>query len=268
MSYAAAISTILIAGVVAAFATALIQRRVEIDLRRHHHDVGSVVFLQLGVVFAVLLAFVFSEAWGQYNEAAEAVDLEVSAMHGVAMIAATLEPAQANAILTAERAYLEAVAGREWPMMARHRTRDIESSHRFEVLFQDSANLQLSNPDQRDKKAEILSLLAQAHTQRETRIFQASSGIPVPLWCVLIAFTIVLALFVSFSGIQYRTTAVTIAACFTVGIVSILVIARLLDYPFEGALALPPADFIAVIGKVSDLLSHVNASGHQAVVTI
>jgi len=49
-------------------------------------------FLQLGVVFAVLLAFVFSEAWGEYNEAAQAVDLEVSAMHGVAMISATLGP--------------------------------------------------------------------------------------------------------------------------------------------------------------------------------
>src|ERR1700686_3110488 len=117
MSYAAAVSTILIAGVVAAFATALIQRRIGIDLRRHHHDVGSVVFLQLGVVFAVLLAFVFSEAWGQYNEAAQAIDLEVSAMHGVGMIAATLPPAQANAILTKEQSYLEAVAYREWPVM-------------------------------------------------------------------------------------------------------------------------------------------------------
>ncbi|MGH6812634.1 MAG: hypothetical protein ACREDM_09890, partial [Methylocella sp.] len=125
MSYAAAISTILIAGLLAAIATALLQRRVEIDLRRHHHEVGSVVFLQLGVVFAVLLAFVFSEAWGEYNEAAQAIDLEVSAMHGVAMIAATLEPAQANTILAAERAYLEAVADREWPIMARHRTRDV-----------------------------------------------------------------------------------------------------------------------------------------------
>ena len=46
------------------------------------------------------------------------------------------------------------------------------------------------------------------------------------------------------------------ATCFTVGIVCVLVIARLLDYPFEGALALRPTDFSDVIGKVSDLLSH------------
>ena len=117
MSYAAAVSTVLITSVFAAFATALIQGYVEIDLRRRQHDVGSVVFLQFGfgVVFAVLLAFVF-------REAAHAIDLEVSAMHGVATIASTLEPPQANTILAAERAYLEAVAYKEWPIMARHRT--------------------------------------------------------------------------------------------------------------------------------------------------
>jgi len=161
-----------------------------------------------------------------------------------------------------ERAYLEGVAYQEWPVMARNRTADFETSHKLQVLIQHAANLRLTDPDQQDKKAEILSLLAQAHTQRETRIFQASSGIPIPLWCVLIAFTIMLALFVSLSAIQYRMTAVAIAACFTTGIVSILVIARLLDYPFEGGLALRPTDFIEVIGKVSDLLNHVNVSEH------
>jgi hypothetical protein len=48
------------------------------------------------------------------------------------------------------------------------------------------------------------------------------------------------------------------AACFTVGIVSILVVAQLLDYPFEGALALRPGGFIEVSGKVSHLLNQVS----------
>jgi Protein of unknown function (DUF4239) len=262
MSYAVAISTILIAAVAAACATALIHHFIPIEHRDHHHAVGSVVFLQVGVVFAVLLAFVFSEAWGQYNDAARAIDLEVSSMHGVAMLAATLDPEQANTILVAQLAYLEAVTYREWRKLARNRIEDPETDHKLQVLIQDAGNLRMTGLDQQDKKAEILSLLAQAHTQRETRIFQANSGIPVPLWCVLIAFTIMLTLFVSFSGIKYRTTAVAMVACFTAAIVAILVIARLLDYPFEGALALRPTDFIDVANKISDLVSHVNASKH------
>jgi hypothetical protein len=256
MGYAAAVSIIAITAVAAALVTLIIQNLVEIDFRRKHHDVGSVVFLQLGVVFAVLLAFVFSEAWGEYNEAAQAIDLEVGAMHGVGMIAATLPPAQANAILTKEQSYLEAVVYREWPVMAEHRSEDADTDLKLQALVQEVASLRSADPDQQDKKAEMLSLLSQGHAQRETRIFQADSGIPLPLWIVLIGFTIVLALFVSFSGIQYRSTAVAVTACFTAGIASILVVARLLDYPFEGALGLPPTDFVNVVGKISNLLVH------------
>src|SRR5262249_3197828 len=138
MTYAAAISIILIAGIVAAVATAFLQHLIEFDLRRHHHDVGSVVFLQLGVVFAVLLGFECNEVWSEYNESARAIDLEISAMHGVAMIAGTLEPTQAKTILVQEKAYLESVVYREWPVMAQNRKRDLETSNRFVVLLQEA----------------------------------------------------------------------------------------------------------------------------------
>lgn len=254
MSYADAILIILAAGAVSSVVTIVIQHRIAIEFRRHHHEVGSVVFLQLGVVFAVLLAFVFSEAWDEYNAAAQAIDLEVGALHGTAMIANTFPAAQAEEVLEAERSYIKSVIDSEWQIMARSRTEDADTDQKLGALIGDVANLRLPDPNDRDKKSEVLTLLAQAHEEREIRIFQAHSGIPIALWCVLIAFTVVLALFVSFSGIAYAGTSIAIAACFASGIVSILVIGRLLDYPFEGALALRPTDFIELLGKVSALL--------------
>ena len=103
-------------------------------------------------------------------------------------------------------------------------------------------------------------LLGQANAQRETRIFQADSGIPGALWGVLIAFTILLTVFVSFSAIQYRMIAVIITTSFAAGIVCVLVMARLFDYPFEGALAIPPTHFINLIHKVSNLRAHLNGA--------
>lgn len=253
MSYSAAVLIIASAALVAALTTVIMQSFVAFDFRRKHHDVGSAVFLQLGVVFAVLLAFAFSEAWTEYNEAARAINLEVGALHGVGMITATLPPGQAHTILTREESYLESVVSREWPVMAARRTEDPATFVKFQALIQDAANLRVSD-DEREKKTEILSLLADAHAQRETRIFQAHSGIPGALWWVLIGFTITLGLFVSLSEIPYRSTAAVISACFAAGIASILVVARLLDYPFEGALALSNADFREVIDKISVLL--------------
>jgi hypothetical protein len=260
MTFGGSITAILIATLVAAMVTILSHYFISEEFRRRHHEVGSIVFLQLGVVFAVLLAFVFSEAWSEYDEAAKSINFEVSAMHGVAMMAGTLPATDAKPILSAEMAYLTSVVNEEWPVMARHRKESLKTDDLLTHLIQSVASLHLSDPDERDKKNAILSLLADAHKQRETRIYQAQNGIPVPLWSVLIGFTTTLALFVALSAIEFASTAIAIAACFTAGTTSILIMARLLDYPFEGALGLRSTDFAEVIEKVSAILSQFNAT--------
>ncbi len=254
MGYGAALFIIIGAGLAAASTTLLAHRFIATDLRREHHEVGATVFLQLGVIFAVLLAFVFSEAWTEYNEASAAIDLEVGAMHGAAMIAATLPAPAAKEILTLEKAYLDSVAQNEWPVMAAHRSEDIVTDLKLQTLIQAAANLKLADPAERDKKPEILSLLTQAHAQREMRIFQADSGIPGALWIILIGFELILVGFVVLSGLRYWASAALVAGLFTAAVSSILVVARLLDYPFEGALALHSSDFVEVIGKVARLI--------------
>jgi len=249
-----AIFVVLAAGFFAAGVTLFVQKFTALDYRQAHHEVGSTVFLQLGVIFAVLLAFVFSEAWTQYNEASAAIDLEVGAMHGAAMIAATLPSPAAKEILGKQKAYLESVVDDEWRTMARHRTEDIKTDLKLQALVQAAANLKLDDPGERDKKPEILSLLAQAHAQREMRIYQANSGIPGALWTVLIGFELILVAFVVLSGLRYWTSAALVSGIFAAALTSILVVARLLDYPFEGALALHSTDFADVIGKVGRLI--------------
>jgi hypothetical protein len=254
MGGGSAIFIVIAAGLFAAGVTLCVQKLIAVDYRQAHHEVGSTVFLQLGVIFAVLLAFVFSDAWTQYNEASAAIDLEVGAMHGAAMIAATLPPPAAKEILTKEKAYLESVVNDEWRTMARHRSEDVRTDLKLQALIQAAANLRFDDPGERDKKPEILSLFAQAHAQREMRIYQADSGIPRPLWIVLIGFELILVTFVVLSGLRYWTSAALVAGIFTGAITSILVVARLLDYPFEGALALRSTDFVDVVGKVARLL--------------
>ncbi|WP_428392632.1 hypothetical protein [Lichenicoccus sp.] len=180
MTYGTAGLILLSVGVVAALLTRIIHRAFGVEFRRHHHEVGSTVFLQIGVVFAVLLAFVFSEVLDEYKTAGEAIDLEVGALHGAAILMATLPPAPAKALLQKERDYLKSVIYQEWPVMARRRGENAETDRKLDILIAAVANLKQLSPTPL-RKGEILSLLAQAHQQRETRIFQASNGIPVAL---------------------------------------------------------------------------------------
>ena len=57
MSYTELVGLVLGAGLVAAITCALLHRIVHRDTFRRYHEVGYAVFLQLGVIFAVLLAF-------------------------------------------------------------------------------------------------------------------------------------------------------------------------------------------------------------------
>jgi hypothetical protein len=48
---------------------------------------------------------------------------------------------------------------------------------------------------------------------------------------------------------------IVVASAFAGCTVLVLVLVRMLDYPFEGALALPDADFLKLLEQVSDLMA-------------
>src|ERR1700730_8976688 len=73
MSYTELGGLVLGSRLVAALICTLLHRIAHHDRFRRSHEVGYAVFLQLGVIFAVLLAFVFNGVWSDYNMAAQAI---------------------------------------------------------------------------------------------------------------------------------------------------------------------------------------------------
>ena len=123
----------------------LVRTRVRLEALRRHHEIGGAVFLQLGVVFAVLLAFVFSETWTDYNTAANSINQECGSLHGMAMLASVL-PAPARAsVQQAADAYIRAVVEDEWPLM-QQRKRSPLATMLFEQLMTVTAGLELDAP--------------------------------------------------------------------------------------------------------------------------
>src|SRR5438067_13599285 len=123
MSYTELVGLVLGAVLVAAFTFALLHRIVHHETFRHYHEVGYAVFLQLGVIFAVLLAFVFNNVWSNYNAASEAIDSECGSLHGIAILSDRLPSPAREAILDDLHAYLTTVLDQEWPDMQRPKER-------------------------------------------------------------------------------------------------------------------------------------------------
>jgi hypothetical protein len=97
--------------------------------------------------------------------------------------------------------------------------------------------------------------VAQAHAFRETRAFQAGQGLPVVIWIVLASYALILIVFVLLAGVESIVGHLLFTVAFAVSVALVLVLVRMLDYPFEGALALSNADFIKTLERVRALIS-------------
>lgn len=252
MSYFTAFLVVALSGLAATAASWAVGRGVSMERRRNHHDIGIAVFSQIGIMLSVLLAFVFSQVWSEYRSAALAISDECAALHGAAILSSGLPGNKGQPVIRAVAAYAEAVAQSEWPLMA-HRQRSRLAEHDLEILLRQAANLQPSGPMEVATEGQVISQLATAHVNRETRTFQVTAAAPTLLWLMLIAMSAVLVLFVVCAGVE-RPTHMVFAGVFAASVAMVLVLVRMLDLPFEGALALPDSDFLKLIGQVSTLI--------------
>jgi hypothetical protein len=245
MSYADAALIVAASGTLAGLLTLLVRRHVRMDVLRRHHEVGSAVFLQMGVVFAVLLAFVFNNVWGEYNAAAQASARECGNLNGAIAIAAGLPEAQQQPVREAIGAYLTSVVQHEWPTMARGQASP-EAGQAFSDVVTKVSVLPVGSV-----RSEMLQLLADAHRQRDLRLFQAGLGMPAILWLLLILLSVTLVGFLLCFGIDYVWSQVAFTVLFAASLAFLLVVVRMMDFPFQGALALQPKPYADVLLRLT-----------------
>jgi hypothetical protein len=252
MSYIEALFIVVLTAIASAMVTLFIRGALDLDFRRRHYDIGASIYLQLGVVFAVLLAFVFNEVWGEYNLAKQAINGECYALHGAAILAHDLPDRQGLSVEQAILNYANTVKNVEWTALE-HREESPEALSAFVAILDAAGRLNIARPADSTIQNQILSRLGQAHAYRETRIFQANQGAPIIIWLVLSFYALVLVIFVLLAGVESRIVHLLFTSSFTSSVVLLLILIRMLDYPFEGALALSNSDFIKTIERVTKL---------------
>jgi len=262
MSYIELGGLVLATGLVAAFICTLLHRIIHHDTFRRYHEVGYAVFLQLGVIFAVLLAFIFDNVWSNYNVASQAIDSECGSLHGVAILSDRLPSRARDAILNDLHAYLTIVIEQEWADMQR-RKESRAADAKFQSLWH---TVETVNTDATDNqvRGQMLSLLAAAHQSRETRLYQMTQGVPGLVWGLLIIFASTLIGCMLVFAAEASTSKAVLVGVFTSSLTLALLTVRVLDFPFESALQLSPRDFNGTLEKVDRLIAAAQPQGSRA----
>ena len=100
----------------------LVRLRIRLQHLRGNNEVAGFKFAVIGVLYAVLLAFVVISTWERFHDAEKALVAEAGSAATLYRLAGGLDDASAAAVRANLSAYLNSVLKDDWPAMARGRS--------------------------------------------------------------------------------------------------------------------------------------------------
>lgn len=214
------------------------------EVRTAHNDRAGFILAVIGVIYAVLLAFVAVGVWERFQQAESRSYEEATAIATVYRDSESFP--KGGALRRTLRAYVESVVDIEWPQMARGQKSAI-SSALLESADRYVRSLRAPSAGLQNIHARMLASMDTALMDRETRLTIDSGGINAVMWVVLIVGAFVTVAFTYLFGFDQTTMQLLMigALSFLIGLVLFLVIA--MDYPFRGSISVEPDAFRALL---------------------
>lgn len=233
------------AAAVAAAGCLLVERWLPSALRMRHNDVAGAVSNIVGVVYAVIIAFLAIAVWEDFGKAETTVQTEANAVSDVYRSARGYPEATTRRVREGLEEYVRLVVQEEWKLLERGRASErawltLERVHRQLLDFEPRT------PREQVIHAEQLRHFNIVLDQRRTRLRMAESGLQPVVWAVMLAGSALTVGFVYFFGTENRRFHVAMAAILgaAIGLVLFLIVA--MNYPFRGAVSIDPDAFVRV----------------------
>jgi len=214
-----------------------------------HNDIAGFIFATLGVIYAVLLAFIVVITWQDFDKAQDVT------VHEANYIAAlyrdsTPFPAEFRAELKSELTnYVKNIINEEWQMMAKgQRSASVQKIQA--ELWELYSGFQPKNETQKIFLAESVKKLNQAAEMRRQRIVYASTGINPLLYFVLISGSFITIAFTMLFGTENIIPHLIMTSLLAAMIAISLFTVMAMDYPFTGDISIKPDVFISMLSSL------------------
>ncbi len=229
----------------------LVNRLVPTGLREEHNDVAGFIYAVVGVVYAVLLAFVVIAVWEDYEAARDTTVREADELAEIFFVAHQLPEPERSRLQELSRSYARVVVEEEWALMAEGRA----SPRAWETLDEIRGTVQGFDP--RTEAGEVLygeeldRVNALADARRE-RLLDAEVGLPAILWVVLVVGGLITVGFTYLFGLRSNVAHTLMVATLTAVLAMVLFAIGALEYPFSGTVRLQPLTFELVLERFAN----------------
>jgi len=195
-------SWILLVGVPTLLAMAgpiVVRRFVGLDRLSTNNEVAGFKFATVGVLYAVLLAFVVIVVWEHFSDAESDVSREAGAAATIYRLVEGVDGETGPTLRNAMTAYLQSAMAEDWPAMEKGKASPV-TTRALDNIY--GAALAYKPGDSRGAAilSEILRELSVVTETRRARLVKASGIVPNVIWLVLFGGAVLTIRFTFFSG--------------------------------------------------------------------
>ncbi len=215
-----------------------IRRSVGVDRLSLNNEVAGFIFAIIGVVYAVLLAFVVIAVWDKFSEGQTAVAKESAAAAALFYYSEGAEP-EAAKLHEGLIHYLKLAIESDWPAMAA-KSEDSETTAALGALYRAAMSLNRTGTRSIPDMSEVFTQIDNLTLSRRVRLHLSTGLVPEIIWITLFAgagFTVCFALFF---GSPSALAHLAMTAILSIVLASGLVVIIALDHPFSGPVHISP----------------------------
>jgi FtsH-binding integral membrane protein len=216
---------------------------------KQHNDVAGSIFATVGVLYAVLLAFVVIVVWQSFDKSNLNVQKEANCVVDLYRDAEAFSPEFKKEVVDLLKDYIKGVIDEEWKTMERG-----EPSQRVTETLGNMWHAYSSylpkNITEQTFFEESVRKLNELGELRRMRLMDSNTGIHPVLWFVLIVGGVVTMIFVSFFGAENLKAQVVMALLLSMLVGLILFTIASMDYPFTGSVSISPEIFKVILSCV------------------
>ncbi|HSE90710.1 MAG TPA: DUF4239 domain-containing protein [Candidatus Binatia bacterium] len=220
----------------------LVRRSVTLSTLESHNQVAGYIYNVVGVVYAVLLAFIAIVVWQQHTQVQSHVEQEANQL-GDLYRNAQVFPEEVRARLQNQiRAYSRIVVEKEWPAMAKGET-SLDAWAALNQLWRAYQQVEARNDHEKLWYAKSLDQLDQLGDFRRLRLVSNRAAVPALMWVVLLATGIITIGFSFFFGTPNSSAQALMTGALSATIGFVLFLIWDLNHPFAGFVRVEPTPF-------------------------
>ena len=222
------------------------------EVRVVHNDVSGFIFATVGVVYAVLLAFVAVAVWQNFAQIDSQVQTEANLVGNLYRDTVAFPEPSASRLRHFLFVYAEIVVQDEWPALAAGRADEAPGWQLMDKFHTELLQFRSNDESVGIMRADAIKTLNQLYDARRGRFYAATSELPPILWWNLIAGAVMLMMFTYLGAPRlWMHLAMVSLLGALIGLVMALVV--LLNNPFRGPNHVSITSFHRLVKSVEEM---------------